>query len=132
MSHRAVSTLEGGYRIHLHVRRCRDPSCSGYHKPFPPEAEGRIALPQHEFGLDVIARIGTLRDPQHRRVPEIHQELRRGGLDICERTVTNLLERYDELVSIRLSDSRRLQALTQKQGRVILALTAALLCTPAD
>jgi hypothetical protein len=122
VSHRAVSTLEGGYRIHLHVRRCRDPSCSGYHKPYRPEAEGRIALPQHEFGLDVIALIGALRYQEHRTVPEMHQELRRRRLDICERTVTNLLDRYDELVSIRLSDSRRLQALTQKQGRVILAL----------
>jgi hypothetical protein len=36
--------------------------------------------------------------------------------------VTNLLDRYDELVSLRLSDSRRLQALTRKQGKVILAL----------
>lgn len=122
VSHRAVSTLEGVYRIHLHVRRCRDPACSRYHKPFRPEAEGRIALPQHEFGLDVIAVIGALRYQQHRTVPEIHQELRRRGLGICERTVTNLLDRYDELASIRLSDSRRLQTLTQKQGRVILAL----------
>jgi hypothetical protein len=106
----------------LHVRRCRDPACSHYHKAYRPEAEGRIALPQHEFGLDVIALIGALRYQQHRTAPEMHQELRKRGLDICERTVTNLLDRYDELVSIHLSDSRRLQALTQKQGRVILAL----------
>ena len=65
-----------------------------------------MALPQHEFRLDVIALIGPLRYPQHRTAPEMHQELRRRGLDICERTVTNLLDRYDEPVSIRLSDSR--------------------------
>jgi len=122
VSHRTVSTLEGVCRIHLHVRRCRSPSCSRYHRPFRPEEEGRIALPQHEFGLDVIALIGALRYQQHRSVPEIHQELLARGLRICERTVTNLLDRYDELVSIRLSDSRRLQTITKKQGRVILAL----------
>ena len=72
-----------------------------------------MALPQHEFGLDVIALIGALRDQQHRTVPQVHQELRRRGLDICERTVTNLFHRYLELVSIRLSHSRRLHALTQ-------------------
>jgi len=66
--------------------------------------------------------IGALRYQQHRSVPEIHQELLARGLRICERTVTNLLDRYDELVSIRLSDSRRLQTITKKQGRVILAL----------
>lgn len=122
VSHRTVSTLEGVCRIRLHVRRCRSPSCSCYRKPFRPEAEGRIALPQHEFGLDVIAVIGALRYQQHRSVPEIHQELLARGLCLCERTVTNLLDRYDELLSIRLSDSRRLQTITKKQGRVILAL----------
>ena len=122
VSHRTVSTLKGVHRIHLHVRRCRSPSCSRYHKAFRPEAEGRIALPQHEFGLDVIALIGALRYQQHRSVPEIHQELLARGLRIGQRTVTNLLDRYDELVSVRLSDSRRLQTITKKQGRVILAL----------
>ena len=122
VSHRTVTTLQGVYRVHLHVRRCPNASCSRHHKPFRPEAEGRIALPQHEFGLDVIALIGALRYQQHRSVPEIHQELLAHGLQICERTVTNLLDRYDELVSVRLSDSRRLQTLTKKQGRVILAL----------
>jgi len=122
VNQRTVSTLEGVHRIHLHVRRCRNPSCSRYHKAFRPEAEGRIALPQHEFGLDVIALIGALRYQQHRSVPEIHQELLARGLRICQRTVTNLLDRYDELVSVRLSDSRRLQTVIKTQGRVILAL----------
>jgi hypothetical protein len=72
--------------------------------------------------MDVIALIGTLRYQQHRSVPEIHQELLARGLHICQRTVTNLLDRYDELVSVHLSDSRRLQSITKKQGRVILAL----------
>src|SRR5262249_2440795 len=38
------------------------------------------------------------------------------------RTVTNLLERYDELVALSLQDTARLRRLTQPQGRVILAL----------
>jgi hypothetical protein len=122
VSRRTVSTLEGVCRIRLHVRRCQNRRCSQYHKPFHPEAEGRVALPQHEFGLDVIALIGALRYQPHRRLPEIHQELLARRLEICQRTVTNLLDRYDELVPVRLSDSRRLQSLMKKQGRVILAL----------
>jgi hypothetical protein len=72
--------------------------------------------------MDVIALIGALRYQQHRSVPEIHEALLARGLHICQRTVTNLLDRYDELVSVRLSDCRRLQTITKKQGRVILAL----------
>jgi hypothetical protein len=33
---------------------------------YRPEAEGRLALPKHEFGLDVIAWIGVLRYAEHR------------------------------------------------------------------
>jgi hypothetical protein len=41
---------------------------------------------------------------------------------VAPRTVTNLLERYDELVALSLQDTARLRRLTQPQGRVILAL----------
>lgn len=119
---RTVTTLEGLERIRLHIRRCQNSSCSRHHLPYRPEEEGRIALPQHEFGLDVIALVGVLRYQHHRSVPEIHLELVRRGVRICERSVTNLLDRYDELVSLRLSDRRRLRRVLYKQGRVILAL----------
>jgi hypothetical protein len=58
---RTLVTLEGVIRLRLKVRRCQRPSCPQYHKPYRPEAEGRFALPQHEFGLDVIAQIGAWR-----------------------------------------------------------------------
>jgi len=92
-------------------------------KPYRPEAEGRYALPQHEFGLDVIAMVGALRYREHLSVPEIAVRLiRQHGLTICERTVTNLLDRYDELLAVSLADDQRLRSLLSEQGRVILAL----------
>jgi hypothetical protein len=81
-----------------------------------------LALPKHEFGLDVIACVGTLRYAQHRSLPEIHQHLRHRGMAVAQRTVTHLLERYDELLTLSLTDTARLQRITQAQGRVILAL----------
>jgi hypothetical protein len=81
-----------------------------------------VALPQHEFGLDVIALVGALRYQQHRTVPEIHLELNRRGVAVCQRTATNLLDRYDELLAVRLGDSKRLRDLLAKQGRVILGV----------
>src|SRR5512147_1955647 len=104
MTQRAVTTLDGTLRLRLQVRRCRDPLCSRDHVPLRPEQEGRYALPEHEFGLDVIALIGTLRHAQHRSVPEIHAELTRRGVPICLRTVTNLLDRYDELLALSIAD----------------------------
>jgi transposase-like protein len=109
-------------RLHLKIRRCEEPGCARRHVPYRPESEGAIALPQHEFGLDVIALVGVLRYRQHQSVPEIHRALRERGVAICERTVTNLLDRYDELLATSLADDRRLRSLLAGQGRVILAL----------
>jgi hypothetical protein len=69
-----------------------------------PEEEGAWALPHGEFGLDVIALIGSLRYREHRSVPEIHQQLLVRGVLLAERTVTYLLQRYEELVALRLAD----------------------------
>ncbi len=119
---RSVATLGGIVRLTLKVRRCANPSCERFHVPYRPEAEGAFALPEHEFGLDVIALVGSLRHAEHRSVPEIHRSLGKRGLDICERTVTNLLDRYDELAALSLASDERLQRITGEQGRVILAI----------
>lgn len=119
---RTIVMLEGSVHLVLKVRLCQTPTCPRYHKPYRPEAEGRFALPQHEFGLDVIAQIGAWRYRDHRSVPEIHTLLRARELPISERTVTNLLDRYDELVALSVLDVARLRRLTNPHKRVILAL----------
>ncbi len=87
-----------------------------------PEEAGAWALPQGEFGLDVIALIGQLRSREQRSVPQIHQLLRERGVAIAERSVTVLLHRYEELVALRLADPARLRQRLAGQGGVILAL----------
>jgi hypothetical protein len=119
---RSVTMLSGIVLLTLKVRRCANPWCERYHRPYRPEAEGAFALPEHEFGLDVIALVGSLRYADHRSVPEIHKELLRREVAVCERTVTNLLDRYDELVALSLASDERLRRRTAEQGRVILAL----------
>lgn len=119
---RTVTTLTGRHRLHLAVRRCTHPACPRYHQPYRPEAEGAWALPHGEYGLDVIALVGVLRYQRHQSMTEIHQSLHERGLPIGKRTVFNLLARYEELVTIHMTDRERLQSLVQKQGSLILAL----------
>ena len=121
-NYRSVSTLAEVVRLTLKVRRCQEPTCGQYHRPYRPEAEGRWALPGHEFGLDVVAQIGAWRYQEHRTVPEMHVRLQERGVQISQRSVTNLLERYEELVTVSMRDSPRLQRVLTEQGRVILAL----------
>lgn len=119
---RNVVTLEGVVALKVQVRVCHRQGCPLYLKPVRAEEEGRWALPDHEFGLDVVALIGALRYQWHRSVPEIHAALRARGVPISERSVTNQLDRYDELLSLRMTDSHRLREVTRRQGRVVLAL----------
>jgi len=70
----------------------------------------------------VIALVGALRFREHRSVPEIHQELLRRGVQIAERSVTHLIERYEELVTVHVRDRDRIRQILSKQGRVILAI----------
>jgi hypothetical protein len=115
---RTLMTLRGLVQLTLVVRRCRNPDCVLYHVPSRAEEEGAWALPHGEFGLDIITLIGQLRYGEHRSVPEIHQRLVHRGVSIAERTVTELLARYEELLALHLADSERLK----EQKQVILAL----------
>ncbi len=119
---RTVTTLDAVCRLTLTIVRCPNPQCPRYHLPYRPEEEGAWTLPHHEFGFDVIARIGTLRYRDHRTVPEIHQALRDHGVAIAQRTISDLLARYEELLAVRLADQTHLQQHLTTQGHVILAI----------
>jgi hypothetical protein len=120
--YRTVTTLDAVTRLTLRIRCCPNPDCSCCHRPHRPEAEALLALPHHEFGLDVLALVGRLRHAEHRSVPEIHQALTRRGVAIALRSVSNLLDRHDELRALATADRQRLHALLRKRRRVVLAI----------
>jgi hypothetical protein len=106
----------------VHVRHCPNPGCRRYHRAYRPEEEGRIVLPHYEHGLDVRALLGALRYQHHETVIEIHRELVERGVSISQRNVTYLLDCYDELVALRLSETPERRERLQAQGRLILAI----------
>ena len=119
---RTVTTLDGVVRLTLTIRRCPNPDCRRFLRPYRPEAESHFALPHHEFGLDVIALVGQLRYVEHRSIPEIHRALTHRGVAVAIRTITNLLDRYDELRALASADPKRLEPLLRNQRRVVLAI----------
>ena len=120
--HRRLLTLQGVLDLTLPIRQCRNPECAARKRPVRPWEEGALALPQAECGLDLVAFVGACRYQDHRSIPEIHRLLKERGVPLCERSVTNLLYRYEELLALRLSDQTRLKSLFKKQGRVVVAL----------
>src|SRR5260370_5222171 len=115
-------TFRGLVRLRLVVRRCRNQECDLYHLPYRAEEEGAWAVPTGEFGLDIITVVGQLRYGEHRSIPEIHQRLVQQGVSIAQRTVTDLLERYEEPIALHLADEERIKARLKQQGQVLLAI----------
>jgi hypothetical protein len=70
----------------------------------------------------VLALLGALRYQHHETVIEIHRELVERGVSISQRNVTYLLDCYDELVALRLSETPERRERLQAQGRLILAI----------
>ncbi len=54
-NYRTLRTLSGVVRLRLKIRRCYNSECEKFGCTYRPEAEGKWALPQYEFGFDVIA-----------------------------------------------------------------------------
>lgn len=122
VNRRVVTTLAGVLELRVQIRRCERPRCSRFRQPVHPAREARIALPHHEFGYDVVAFVGTLRYAHHRSVPEIHAALTAQGIRVAPRTVTDLLDRYDELLALRLTNDEHLRRAVAAQGHVVLGL----------
>lgn len=119
---RTVASLTGLVRYTLTIRACPNRTCERFRRPYHPEEEGLIALPHGEFGLDILAFVGAKRYIEHRSVPEIHRLLQERGVAIAERSVTELLHRYEELIAVRLTDRARLRERLLQQKAVVLAL----------
>ena len=92
-NYRTITTLTAVLGLTLQIRRCLNTACPQCHQPYRPEEEGRLALPKHEFGLDVMAFVGQRRYGHRRSIPEIYQALVERRVAVAPRTVTNLLER---------------------------------------
>jgi hypothetical protein len=119
---RKLMTMNGLVQLRLQIRSCQNSACERFHKVCHPEAEGSWALPEQEFGLDVVLRVGQLRYREHRSRAEIHQCLLREGATLGERSVSNLLTHYDILLSLSLSTLPERAAKLSAQGRAILAI----------
>lgn len=69
-----------------------------------------------------MALVGGLRYQDHRSVAQIHQVLQSRGVSVSERTVSNLLARYDELVALEMGNIERIGIIVVHQSQVILAI----------
>jgi hypothetical protein len=122
-NHRTVTRLDGLWALTIVVRRCIQPQCPRYriaYRQGSKKVAGRYRMVR--CVLDIIALIGRWRFREHRSVPEMHRARLSCGVSITERSVTNLMQRYEELVALRTADQQRIGMRLKQQGRVIVAI----------
>src|SRR5262249_24460578 len=86
----------------LHPALPPHPPRPRFRPPPRPEEEGPCAFREPKSGPEDPPLGGPLPHPPHPTRPEFQPEWTRRGVAACLRTVTNLLDRYDELLALSL------------------------------
>jgi hypothetical protein len=97
------------------TRRC--PEHPG--QSFPPEQN--LVPPKSRYGYDLIAEIGQLRFLENKQIQEIDEELSRRGIDVPERTIQWLCDRFLlYIIAVHWESLPRFSQIFKKQGGYVL------------
>ncbi len=100
---KTITTMNETAKVSNWGYRCRQESCSNNLLYRSAQADG-IALKGYNFGLDVIVFIGQQRFNQHRNLSEIHQQLKKKGVQISQRRVSDYINTYELLLKCSQPD----------------------------
>jgi len=105
--------------------RCvnRDTICPQPDQVYRSALADGLALKGYNYGLDVIVFVGQQRFDEHRNVGEIHQALKKHGVPISERRVTDYVGDYEVL--LKCAQGAKLAAHREAiiaNGGVVLAI----------
>lgn len=122
---KTIITLEETARVTNWGYRCvnRETICPQPEQVYRSAMADGLALKGYNFGLDVIVLVGQQRFEEHRTVREIHQGLRKQGVNISERRVTDYVGDYEVL--LKCAQGAKLDAhreAIRANGGVVLAI----------
>lgn len=120
---KTVQHLSGAVYIASQGGKCTNPECGRQDEIVTaPEAQ-RLTLPECTYGLDVIAQIGWWRDREHMDRATIHSRLSGMGVQLSERQVDYLYNRYQILLAcVGNQDRSRLQEIVARRGGLKVSL----------
>jgi hypothetical protein len=121
---RALQTLKRKLWVVSKDKACPLEECPEVGRILRPEGEGALPLLyQSEYGLDVVVRLGEMRETEDMTFSESHRTLvDQYGIEISERHVSNLYRVYLSLVHCVNADFEPLRAKLRRQGRLVLSV----------
>jgi len=118
-----VQQLDGTVYVASRAKECVNPECDYEGEPYFSAAAQMVTVPECTYGLDVIAQVGWWRDREHLNREQIHESLKRQGIQLCERQVDHLYTRYQVLLGCtsRL-DREELVKVAEERGGLRISL----------
>lgn len=125
-SDRHLVFLNGAQHLFYDVHRCGNKKCPFSEAGYKPSSLVLLALPHHQYSLEVVASIGFQRVKRSLTFAQIAQDLReRCHIQISDREVQYLFDVYAAMVGTPIEqDPARLERL-KEQGRIVLSIDAA-------
>lgn len=122
-SDKCVQTLTTTLAVATRPGHCPDPACPGWAARWRSVAAQQLALPGCTYGLDVVARVGRLRQEQALTFPQVHAALP-ATVQIAPSTVRVLYhEAYLPLLAVTArAHTETLTRWATAQGGLLLAL----------
>ncbi|MBN1979712.1 MAG: hypothetical protein JW918_20135, partial [Anaerolineae bacterium] len=120
---KTVQHMDGAVYVASRAKECVNPECAYQGQAYSSAAAQMVTVPECTYGLDVIAQVGWWRDREHLNRQQIHVRLENEGVQISERQVDYLYERYQALLGCaeRL-DREQLEAVVKERGGMIISL----------
>lgn len=120
---KTVQHLSGAVYVASQGGKCTNSECSRKDEIVTSQEAQRLTLPECTYGVDVIAQIGWWRDKEHMDRAPIHHRLLGMGVQLSERQVDYLYNRYQILLAcVGNQDRSRLQAVVERRGGLKVSL----------
>lgn len=120
---RWLQRLDALLHVVLKEKQCIASACPGARWWYRAPEEGRLALKDHEFGLDVVLFAGEQYLWENVSIPRLHKILAgERNVPICERSIGNLVDDYVALCECVAGDTDRLRTRLSQQGAILLSV----------
>jgi hypothetical protein len=120
---RWVQRLDALLHLVMKDKKCVSLGCPHASLRYRAPEEGRLALKDHEFGLDVVLFVGEKYLWENVSIPRLHKVLaHERRVPICERSIGNLVDDYVALCECVAGDTDRLRTRLSQQGAILLSV----------